>query len=61
MSWLSDIQFIKTKMLHAAMKTIWAQKWKLLPVAKIKGKKRALDGVLFFTSQLTNHKQLLWD
>ena len=21
------------------MKTIWAQKWKLLPVAKIKGKK----------------------
>ena len=43
---LSDIQFIKTKMLHAAMKTIWAQKWKLLPVAKIKGKKRALDGVL---------------
>ena len=25
---------------------IWAQKWKQLPVAKIKGKKRVLDGVL---------------
>ena len=23
-------------MLHAAMKKIWAQKWKLLPAAKIK-------------------------
>ena len=26
-------------MLHAAMEIIWAQKWKLLPLAKIKGKK----------------------
>ena len=28
------------------MKIIWAQKWKLLPVAKIKGKKSVSDGVL---------------
>ena len=26
--------FIKTNMLHAAMKIIWAQKWKLFPVRK---------------------------
>ena len=33
-------------MVHAAMKIIWTQKRKKLPVAKIKGKIRALDGML---------------
>ena len=33
---VKNSSFIKTNMLHAAMKIIWAQKWKLFPVRKEK-------------------------
>ena len=53
-SWLSNSSqktvkyFIKTKMVYCVMKIIWTQKWKLLSVVKIKGKKRVVDGVFLW-------------
>ena len=37
---------MKTKMVHATMKIIWAQKWKKFPVVKDEWKKRVLSGAL---------------
>ena len=49
-------------MLHAVMKILWAQKWQLLPVAKIKGKTCfRWSTFTMITSQLTNHKWLKRD
>ena len=35
-------------MVYCVMKKIWTQKWKLLSVVKIKGKKRVVDGVFLW-------------
>ena len=38
------------------MKTIWAQKWKLLPVAKIKGKKTCFRWSTFMLGYISANK-----
>ena len=43
-------------MLLAAMKIIWAQKWKLLPVAKIKGKKKCFRWSPFMMDYISAYK-----
>ena len=43
-------------MLHAAMKIIWAQEWKLLPVAKIKGKKTCFRWSRFMIDYISAYK-----
>ena len=46
-------------MVHVAMKYIWTQKWKQLPVAKIKGKKCILDRSAFMIDYISAHKPQL--
>ena len=43
-------------MLHVALKIIWAQKWKVLPVAKIKGKKTRFRWSPFMIDYISAYK-----
>ena len=43
-------------MVHAAMKIIWAQKWKQLHIAKIKGKKTCFRWRAFMIDYISAYK-----